>query len=238
MEQIKKLKKLGVIGGMGPKASSLYYDSVIDHTKADKDQEHIEMVLISHSTMPDRTEAILTGESDELIKLLRDDAKTLESLGADNIAVTCNTSHYYYRQMQEAVQIPIINMVSESIRYAVDSFKNVKRIGIMATDGTVNSHIYHDACAEAGITPEDLSEERQKGVMSLIYDDIKGGLPADEAKFNEAIAEFKEKKCDVVILACTELSVYKETHETPNFCLDAMEVLVRESILRSGAEYQ
>ena len=74
--------------------------------------------------------------------------------------------------------------------------------------------------------------------MSLIYDDIKKGKNGDRAKFDRVIGELVRKGCDVVILACTELSVFKGKHEISSICLDAMDVLVRESILRSGAEYQ
>ena len=238
MEERRELKKLGVIGGMGPEASSYYYENVIAHTKASKDQEHIDMVILSHATMPDRTEAIITGDDKHLIRLLQEDARTLERLGVSNIAITCNTSHYFYEQIQKAVQIPVIHMIRESVAYAVNAFDNVKRIGIMATDGTINSRIYHKECKKLGVTPVKPSPERQKDVMSLIYDDIKSGKPGDRAKFDRVISEFMRKGCDAVILACTELSVFKGKHESPSICLDAMDVLVRESILRSGAEYR
>ena len=238
MEERKELKKLGVIGGMGPEASCYFYQNVIAHTKAARDQEHIDMVILSHATMPDRTQAIVTGDDKHLIHLLQEDARTLESLGVSNIAVTCNTSHYFYEQIQKAVQIPIINMIHESVAYAVNAFDNVKKIGIMATDGTINSKIYHRECRKLGVTPVQPSPERQKDVMSLIYDDIKKGKNGDCAKFDRVISELVRKGCDVVILACTELSVFKGKHEISSICLDAMDVLVRESILRSGAEYQ
>ena len=237
MEQTNALKKLGVIGGMGPEASCFYYQNVIKHTKAEKDQDHIDMVILSHATMPDRTEAILTGDDKHLINVLCDDARTLESLGVSNIAVTCNTSHYFYEQMQKAVQIPVINMIYESVAYAVKHYEGVKKIGIMGTDGTINSRIYHKECRKLGVTAVKPSPERQKDVMSLIYDDIKSGKDGDREKFDRVMSEFLRKGCDVVILACTELSVFKEKHEVPSICLDAMDVLVRESIVRSGAEY-
>ena len=89
-----------------------------------------------------------------------------------------------------------------------------------------------------GVTPVKPSEERQKDVMSLIYYDIKSGRPGDRNKFDRVMNEFVRKGCDAVILACTELSVFKGMHEIPSICLDAMDVLVRESILRSGAQYK
>ena len=108
----------------------------------------------------------------------------------------------------------------------------------MATDGTINSRIYHKECRKLGITPVKPSPERQRDVMSLIYDDIKSGKKGDRAKFDRVLSEFMRKGCDAVILACTELSVFKGKHEIPTLCLDAMDVLVRESIIRSGAQYQ
>ena len=67
MEELKNRKMLGIIGGMGPEASCYFYENVIAHTKAEKDQEHIDMVLLSHASMPDRTEAIRTGDDTHLI---------------------------------------------------------------------------------------------------------------------------------------------------------------------------
>lgn len=237
MEQEQKRKILGVIGGMGPEATSYYYENVIAHTKASRDQEHIDMVILSHAAMPDRTEAIISGNSRHLINMLCNDARTLETLGVSNIAITCNTSHYFYEQIQRATKVPVIHMIQESVSYAVRDFGNVKRVGIMATDGTINSKIYHKACRKSGVTPVKLSEERQRDVMSLIYDDVKAGKPGDRRKFDRVVSEFMRKGCDVIILACTELSVFKGKHDVPSICLDAMDVLVKESILRSGAEY-
>ena len=57
------MEKLGVIGGMGAEATSYYYDQVVRHTAAACDQEHIDMVVLSKSTMPDRTLAIKTGDA-------------------------------------------------------------------------------------------------------------------------------------------------------------------------------
>lgn len=61
-------KKLGVIGGMGPEATAYFYEEVIRHTKADCDQDHLDMTILSHASMPDRTKAIQTGESRKLLQ--------------------------------------------------------------------------------------------------------------------------------------------------------------------------
>ena len=218
------LKKLGVIGGMGPEATSFYYARVIARTKAESDQEHINMIILSHATMPDRTQAILTGNKLPFLKAITQDARDLEMLGVENIAIPCNTSHYFLEDIQKSTSVPIINMVEESVRYVVEAHPKVKKIGIMGTDGTMQAKTYHRAC--------------EKFVMSLIYDDIKKGKPGDKNKFDRAYNDLKAKGCDAVILACTEISVFKECYQVPADCMDAMDVLVRESIIRSGAEYR
>lgn len=237
MQNTKK-QKLGIIGGLGPAASAFFYNRITEHTVASCDQEHLDILLFSHATIPDRTAAIESGDDEELLRLLDEDLKTLETLGAANIAIPCNTSHYFYEQMQSCVSVPIINMIHESVRYAVETRSNVKKIGIMATDGTIETKLYHKECEAFGITPYQPSKERQQDVMSLIYDEIKSGKEADTSKFERVMEEFISNGCDVVLLACTELSVYAETHTVPSICLDAMDVLARVAIERSGAIYK
>lgn len=230
--------KLGVIGGMGPEATAYFYEEVIRHTKADCDQEHINMAILSHAQMPDRTKAIISGEDKELLEAMREDVHAMELLHVDHIAIPCNTSHYFYDQIQAMTDIPIIHMPREAVRYAADRYEGVRKIGIMGTDGTISSGIYHKECERLGIEAASPSEQRQRDVMSLIYDDVKAGKKGDYQKFERTMEEFIKKDCDAVILACTEISVFKKDHVLPAICLDAMDVLIRESILRSGAQYK
>ena len=230
------MKKLGILGGMGPLATQLLYRMIIENTVASKDQEHIDMVILSHATMPDRTKAILTGEKEEFVRAAAKDAKDLEMLGVSNIAIPCNTSHYFMDDIQAATNVPIINMVEESVRYAVEAYPEVKKIGIMGTDGTIQARTYHSACERAGIIPVVPTKERQKDVMSLIYDDIKGGKTGDKEKFTRAYEDLMEQGCDMIILACTELSVFRETAGLTDFYTDALEVLCEKAILNCGKE--
>jgi len=221
-------KKLGVIGGMGPEATCYFYEEIIAHTKVTTDQEHIDMVILNHATMPDRTKAIESGNEKEIIEKLGEDAKTLACLGVSNIAIPCNTSHYFYNRIQEMIDIPIIHMIRESVSYAIGHYPNVKRIGIMATNGTIDAGLYHKECKKRGVLPIAPSKERQGDVMSLIYDDIKQGKKGDRKKFDRTFEELVAKGCDVVILACTELSVFRRNHDVSSRCLDAMDILIKE----------
>lgn len=210
------MEKLGVIGGMGAEATSYYYDQVVRHTAAACDQEHIDMVVLSKSTMPDRTLAIKTGEHAKLLATMKECAQALESLGCAHIAIPCNTSHYFYDQIQSFTKVPIIHMPRESVRYALAGAvmgecefdpnlsmpaEPVHKIGIMGTDGTVGAGVYGRECKAAGVEVVYPSEKRQNDVMSLIYDDVKAGREPDMDKFDRVMWEFARSGCDRVILA-------------------------------------
>ena len=73
------------------------------------------MIILSHATMPDRTQAILTGNKIPFLKAITQDARDLEMLGVENIAIPCNTSHYFLEDIQKSTSVPIINMVEEQL---------------------------------------------------------------------------------------------------------------------------
>lgn len=229
--------KLGVIGGMGPEATAFFYEEVIKHTDASRDQEHLDMVIISQASMPDRTHAILTGDDARLLQVMREDAQALETLGCTCIAIPCNTSHYFYDKIQSFTGVPIIHMPREAVREAAQAHR-ARRIGIMGTDGTVRSGVYARECEALGVECMVPSPERQADVMSIIYENVKAGHPADMGKFSLVVDELVRRGCDAIILACTELSVARRRQGAPDVCLDAMDVLVREAIERSGKLYR
>lgn len=230
------MKKLGVIGGMGPEATSYFYEEIIAHTKAETDQEHLNMVILNQADMPDRTKAILSGDDTKLLETMKSCAEGLEHLGCGNIAIPCNTSHYFYDKIQSFTSVPIVHMPRETVIEA-RKVMNARRIGIMGTDGTIRAGVYAKECKAIGVECVTPSPERQLDVMSIIYDEVKAGKPVDMKKFNRIMREFIRLDCDAVILACTEFSVLKRDHEVPDMCLDAMDILVRESIVRCGATY-
>lgn len=223
---------------MGPEATSYFFEEVILHSDTAKDQDHLDIVILNHASLPDRTEAILSKEEDDLVEMLIADAKILEKLDVKNIAIPCNTSHYFYEKVQKETSIPIIHMVKETIRYILEEFSEVKKIGIMGTNGTIQAGVYHKEGEALGVEVLSPSIEAQMDVMSLIYDDIKQGKPGDKEKFQRAYDDLMQQGADVVILACTELSVFKKTNEVPENCVDAMDALVKESIQRSNGKYR
>ncbi|MGI6211486.1 MAG: aspartate/glutamate racemase family protein [Anaerovoracaceae bacterium] len=222
----------GIIGGMGPMATDLFYKMLIEKTDASCDQDHLNTIILGHATMPDRTGAILSGDPaqmDRVKQLLLEDARTLENLGCKAIGVPCNTAHFFIDQIRDQIRIPFIHMVKETVRTASESTHGGK-IGILATDGTIHTHLYQDALTAAGADPFLISEEGQKRVMHEIYDCVKAGKPSDRETWNEIDRELKTAGCDRALLACTELSVLKEELCLSDFYLDPLEVMAERAL--------
>ncbi|MPN07061.1 Aspartate racemase [bioreactor metagenome] len=224
---------VGVLGGLGPMASVYFYEMVVNMTEAKTDQEHVDMIITNRATTPDRTAFIVGNSNEDPSKILIDDAKKLEKYGVDFIVITCNTAHYFYEKIVNSVNIPLVNIVEETIKHA--KVTNHKKLGILATTGNIKTNLYQNMCEKYDIEYLVLDENRQSQIMEIIYDDIKSGKLADMDKFNSIVDYLKENNCDGVILGCTELSILKNDNKLDgNFYIDSLEVLARETILRSG----
>ncbi|MBK5246906.1 MAG: aspartate/glutamate racemase family protein, partial [Peptostreptococcaceae bacterium] len=195
------------------------------------DQEHLNMIIFNHASMPDRTRAILMNQTEELYAKLLADAKLLEELGADYIAIPCNTSHLFVDRIQKEIKVPIINMIKETIG-EID--KEVTKVGILATDGTIKTNLYQKACTKAGFIPVIPSEECQKLIMKIIYDGIKDGGEIEISDFDKIDKQLKAEGCNCAIMACTELSCFKETYDIGDYYMDAMSILAKKSLEYCG----
>lgn len=213
---------------MGPQATQIFYQWILDRTPAARDQDHIPTLIYSDTQMPDRTAAILSGDEGPVEERLLKDCKTLETCGCSAIAIPCNTSHYFVDRLQDQLAVPIIHMPRRTVRRLADAGK--KKVAILATDGTIVTGVYRKALEAAGIVAYEPDPATQKKVMSLIYDEIKAGEKGNRHTFAAIDRAVREAGCDGAILGCTELSVYREYHGLSSFYIDAMEVLAEECI--------
>lgn len=223
---------LGIIGGMGPAATDLLYRRIIDRTAAERDQEHLDMIILNHASVPDRTAAIKSGNTAAVEQALSADVKFLENAGATAIAIPCNTSHYFYDKLQNAASVPIINMVRESVLKLKETGR--RRVCVLATDGTIMTGIYERECSRAGIEYIAPDAGTQKIVMRIIYDQVKKGFPGNMEDFQQIHHYIKNQGCDGAVLACTELSVFRDEAKLSDYYIDALDVLCEKSILTCG----
>ncbi|WP_100013091.1 aspartate/glutamate racemase family protein [Lentibacillus sediminis] len=227
-------KRLGVLGGMGPMATSVFFENMVKKTKAEADQEHIDTVVLNHTTLPDRTDVILEQKEEEFLQAVEKDLRLFEQAEVANIAIPCNTSHYFMEQMQEMTRLPIINMVDETVKHIANVYGKGAKVGILATDGTISTGVYQESCERHQLLPWTPDDQNQEKIMRLIYH-YKQDKPVqpDEA---EVIMQqlIQQEKCTCLILGCTELSCIDWSDTVYPYCVDALEMLVDRSIRLSG----
>lgn len=214
--------ELGVIGGMGPLATNVFYQYLIDHTVAHSDQDHINTILLSHASMPDRTASILSGNTEALLRAMQSDFALLNPLGLKAIAIPCNTSHYFYDTLTSLTDTPIINMVEETIRTC--AAQGEKKVAVLATAGTLRSGVYAQYADRYGITCTDIAEDDAAKVMDIIY-----AVKRENRRDFPALLEMIDRYSRLarVILACTELSCIPIGKRN---AVDALKVLGTEAI--------
>lgn len=225
-------KILGVIGGLGPIATAHFMELVINMTDVDTDQQHLPMIVYNMPFIPDRTAYILDNTKENPLPKMLEIGSTLQAQGAHCIAVPCVTAHYFMDALESGIDVPLINGVRETVAHLKEN--GIQKVGIMATDGTVRSGIFHRELEKQGLQPIAPLAGAQADVMHLIFNNVKAGKPAEMDRFLSAAEDLRRQGAQAIVLGCTELSLVKRDHDIGPGFIDAMEVLARQSVLACG----
>ena len=214
---------LGILGGLGPMSGIYFCEMLTQHTYAQKDSDHLNFLLSSRADTPDRSSFILGLSSEDPTPRMRSEAKRLEAAGAELLVIPCNTAHYFYSKVAEAVDIPILNIIEETAKLC--AIEKTKKVGVLATEGTISSGAYKDIFNSYGIEIAELTNDEQNFITETIFDRIKSGLKPDTKRFIALCDKLFNNGCERIILGCTELSLIKKEHTLPNYVIDSLEVL-------------
>ncbi len=198
-------KTIGIIGGMGPLATCDFFEKIIRMTDAAKDCEHIPILIDCNPRIPDRVDAILHGGTDPVPEIVKSGRRLIDA-GAEILLMGCNTAYYFYPRVAPELSVPLIHMPRETARGAARM--GLRKVGLMATDGTVASGIYAAELEQAGVELAVPDAAGQRAVMEMIYDGIKAGnADIDPAGFRNAVEQLMADGAEAVILGCTELPI-------------------------------
>ena len=224
-------KTVGIIGGMGPGATALLFQKMIGYTEANSDSEHIHIVIDNNTMIPDRTASILKGD-DAPARSIIESGKKLEVFGAQMILLPCNTSHYYYDSIQEALRIPVVNMIAETAKVCVKN--GYRKIGVLATTGTCNTHTYDRELGKFGVEAIYPEEEGQKIVMEIIYDQVKAGKKINATILDQTLKKMECQGAQGFILGCTELPFAIKNGDFGYHFLDSLDILAKRAVELAG----
>ena len=111
-----KKNLLGILGGMGPDATSYFYRLIIEKSPAQNDEDHISTLIFSNTQIPNRQNAIKSGNYQNVIQSLTNSLNTLIDAGADYLVIPCNTAHFFIDQIEPPLSRPILHMSKETLK--------------------------------------------------------------------------------------------------------------------------
>ncbi len=223
-------KIIGVLGGMGPEATADLFLKIIHATPATLDQEHLRIIVDNNPQIPDRTAAIM-GHGPDPLPFLVDTANNLIKAGAEFIVMPCHTAHYYYDNLQKCCSIPILNMIKESARQALEDFPNLHCIGLLASKGTIAAGLYDRVFNQMGVQVFSPPGDHLEPIMKVIYG-VKEGRPPGELKplWMPVVDDLVQRKVQALILGCTELPLAIDPTEVAVPVLDPTYILAQRTV--------
>lgn len=237
------MKTIGIIGGLGPMATVYFMELITRMVDVKTDQEHPKIFLQSIPDTPDRTAYILGQSKESPLPVLIKAGRELAIMGAEFITIPCVTAQYFYTELCEALDIPVLSLCGNIAKDIAQ--KQIKKVGIMATSGTIQSKVLEKEFRDIGVDVEIPTAAMQEEVMQIIYQQVKRGAPINWDSFLRVASSLQEQGVERIILGCTELSVLKKEarcernpmlHEVlDHLCVDVLEVLAQKAVLESGA---
>lgn len=216
------------MGGMGPAATVDFIKKIIECSHASRDQEHIHLIIDSNSQIPDRTEYILGNGADPIYEMVRTAIK-LEMMGADYIAIPCNTAHFFCDRILKFSKVPIISMVNETAEYLIRKQPDTKEFFLLATEGTYVAGIYAKVFEKYNLNVLEPDQRDKKTVMQWIHRVKSGDFSVGPVEVETLIQKYTDRS-EHVILGCTELPLLAEKIGTPEEYIDPVTILAHRCV--------
>ena len=199
------MRRVGIIGGMGPDATVLLMQKVIAARPAADDADHIPLIVHQNPQVPSRIKALIEGTGENPGPVLADMARDLERAGAGALAMPCNTAHAYAGDVRAATGLPFLDMIAAT---AADlSAAGARRIGMLASPAVRLAGVFNSAFSDKGL--ESVWTEDEDALLGVIRA-VKAGRKgrAEIAELDRLARDFIDRQgCDHLAVGCTELSI-------------------------------
>ncbi len=213
---------IGILGGMGTQAGLDFCNKLAVLNRGKIDQEYPLFLLYNKSNIPGRPESIgsqtknLSNKStnktsqekyNKVLKSLLKGCKLLEKNKCKFIVIPCNTAHYWFDDLQNKINIPIINMPNEVFKFTKKKCKKNSKVGLLATEGTLKTGVYKKYFDNDYQLIEPPEKIQKLSVNKSIKFVKMGNVKAAAKAIKPAIDTLIKMKCKKIILGCTELPI-------------------------------
>ena len=217
---------------MGAPAGAWLYQKIIHYCDVHRDQDYPDIICHNNANIPDRTRAIVGGETSPLTELTRT-AALFNYAEVDALVMACMTAYYFKDELQPYFNGVILDPVQMAIE-ALQSLERVGRVGLIGSTGLLSSKLYHERLGAYGYEVINLSaEDQEKYFMQPIYTKggIKSGNPTEEVKatFLAQLDILKDQGASVILGACSEVPLVITTTPKNISFIDVFDLLARNT---------
>ena len=229
MTDDKKPFRIGILGGMGPAAGVELHRLIVEATPAATDQDHLQVVLFTNPSIPDRTESLRDNDGRAFAKAAGLSVQELEKTGVDVILLACMTAHSRIQAIQAATRVPILSGIP--LVYTALSLHYPKsRVALLATPGSIRSGVYTENSGTIDwLIPESSVQDR---VTEAIYRIKASDKDAGREILISAMRALQSQGADAFILGCTELGLLNDDLQDEDFrVIDPMRLMASQAVL-------
>ena len=226
-----KFKTIGILGGMGPEASANLYQRIIKYAQikygAVQDDDYPPIIIYSLPLDGFDEKGInnLPLVKEQLVNAV----KRLELAGSELIVIACNTVHHFYSAMQDAVTIPILNIVEKSLSEVKK--ESYKKIGLFSSQSTVELKLYQLAFEKSGIKVI-LPNKNQQEKINMVIEKVMGGRQGihEVIMLKEIAFDFVQQGAQAIVMGCTEIPLALNQTHTDIKLFDTIEIIVEAAV--------
>ncbi|MDO5045130.1 aspartate/glutamate racemase family protein [Campylobacter sp.] len=221
------MKRIGILGGMGPLATIDLYAKIVELTDAKKDQDNIPIIIDNYPQIPDRTAYILHGGQDPF-PFMKEAALRLKNAGCEAVCISCNTAHYFAKRLKEECGINILHIAKIAVNSIKQNYPSAKKIAVIATTGTTKAKIYENELIASGFECVQIPENLLENIMDCIYKGAKANKLKEYVElFNDTIDKIE---ADAYIAACTEIPLFLPYAKKKDKFVDATLELAKAAV--------
>ncbi len=199
------MKRIGIIGGLGPEATMDYYKEIINAFKNVSDDLNYPEIIIYSINMPGFLDLMKLKKYEQAADLLLQKIDALKLAGAEFAAISANTPHFLFDNLKERSEIPLISIVESTCKEAFK--RGYKRLGLLGTGFTMNTSFYPDVFKKNGIEIVMPDKNDKELINQKLFSEIELGIFKDETRellIGVIDKMVKQHKIDSIILGCTE----------------------------------
>lgn len=224
------MKKVGIVGGLGPEATVDYYQSIISiFQEKIGSKEDLPELFINSINMYKMFRMLTNGETQEVIHYLTDAVQKLEDVGADFVVMCGNTPHIVFEQIQQKVQVPMISIVEETLIKAQEF--RLEKIGLIGTKFTMENDFFRKPFISNNIKIVVPNQSEQEYIHRKIVEELENGIVNNESKeeFLSIINQMIDRDgIQGIVLGCTELPLIIKNDDLNIYSLNTAEIHINK----------